>query len=113
MFWRRLTGETKGQETSSELVSAFADNLAETIVNGDLHVGNWSTDRGADIRVSSMLPSYTSGSPLLTFGRRGNIARGGSFSEETGQRAFEGTGHSRSCSICYLAILASMFASYR
>lgn len=42
----------QGQKTSTALIEQFADNLASSVLNGELHVGNWSSEKGASINVS-------------------------------------------------------------
>ncbi|CAL1708080.1 unnamed protein product [Somion occarium] len=41
-----------GGKTSSILLEAFADRLVQTIVQGELFVGNWSPEKGAKINLT-------------------------------------------------------------
>lgn len=41
-----------GSKSSDKLLEAFAEKLAETFVQGDLYVGDWSTEKGAEIKVT-------------------------------------------------------------
>ncbi|KAH7925934.1 hypothetical protein BV22DRAFT_1088096 [Leucogyrophana mollusca] len=50
-----------GSKSSPKLLEGFADKLADTIVQGDLAVGNWSAEDGADI---SLTLGPTSKKPL-------------------------------------------------
>lgn len=45
----------QGRKSTPELLETFALRLADTIVQGDLSIGNWSVDKGADINVTAML----------------------------------------------------------
>ncbi|KAH7915172.1 hypothetical protein BJ138DRAFT_1142194 [Hygrophoropsis aurantiaca] len=50
-----------GSKSNTKLLEAFADKLTDTIVQGDLAVGNWSADKDADI---SLTLGPTSKKPL-------------------------------------------------
>ena len=43
----------QGSKSSEKLLEAFAEKLAETFVQGDLYIGDWSTETGAEINVTS------------------------------------------------------------
>lgn len=45
----------QGQQPSSIVLESFAERLTRTFVQGDLQIGNWSTERGADIDVLTHL----------------------------------------------------------
>lgn len=42
----------QGSKASDHLIESFAEKLAEAFVGGELIVGNWSPDEGAEIRVN-------------------------------------------------------------
>ena len=42
----------QGQKTSSIVLESFAERLAQTFVQGDLEIGDWSSEKGAEINVS-------------------------------------------------------------
>ncbi|KAF9467321.1 hypothetical protein BDZ94DRAFT_1156078 [Collybia nuda] len=53
-WWRGSWGKTEileivGSKSSDKLLGTFADKLAETFVQGELYVGNWSAEVGAKI----------------------------------------------------------------
>ncbi|THH27984.1 hypothetical protein EUX98_g6213 [Antrodiella citrinella] len=41
-----------GQKSSSIVLESFADRLAQTFVQGDLQIGDWSSEKGADINLT-------------------------------------------------------------
>lgn len=43
----------QGQKTSSIVLESFAERLAQTFVQGDLEIGGWSSEKDAEISVSS------------------------------------------------------------
>jgi hypothetical protein len=43
----------QGSKASDHLIESFAEKLAEVFVEGELIVGNWSPDEGAEIKVNS------------------------------------------------------------
>jgi len=45
--------KTVGAKSSSKLLDAVADRLADTFVQGELYVGNWSAEKGAEINWSA------------------------------------------------------------
>ena len=45
----------QGQKTSSKLVDTFVEHLVKAFVDGQLHIGDWSTEKGAPIDVSGPL----------------------------------------------------------
>jgi hypothetical protein len=49
----------QGSKSSDKLLEAFAEKLAETFVQGELYIGDWSVAKGAEINVISLYP-YTS-----------------------------------------------------
>lgn len=42
----------QGSKSSDKLLQTFAEKLADTFVQGELHIGDWSTEEGAKIKVS-------------------------------------------------------------
>ncbi|KAH8119641.1 hypothetical protein DFH11DRAFT_458918 [Phellopilus nigrolimitatus] len=40
-----------GADVSETLLETFADNLAGTVTQGDLFIGDWSAEKGADIKI--------------------------------------------------------------
>jgi len=51
----------QGSKSSDKLLEAFAEKLAETFVQGELYIGDWSTEKGAEIKVTSLYPSASPG----------------------------------------------------
>lgn len=64
----------QGQKTSTTLIEQFADNLANSVLNGELHVGNWSSEKGASINVS-LTDVHKTRHPQLISVRRGRSLR--------------------------------------
>jgi hypothetical protein len=52
----------QGHKASDKVLETFAEKLAETFVQGDLHIAEWSTEKGAAIKVTLAF-LYTSTSP--------------------------------------------------
>ncbi|KAF5385786.1 hypothetical protein D9615_002338 [Tricholomella constricta] len=50
-FYYHLTTVT-GSKSSDKLLEAFAEKLAETLLQGEVHVGDWSTEEGAKIKLT-------------------------------------------------------------
>ncbi|TCD66715.1 hypothetical protein EIP91_001008 [Steccherinum ochraceum] len=56
-WWRGTWSEKDirkfvGTQTSSIVLESFADRLAQTLIKGDLIIGDWSSERGADINLT-------------------------------------------------------------
>ncbi|KAH8107814.1 hypothetical protein BXZ70DRAFT_912768 [Cristinia sonorae] len=56
-WWRGKWGEKDiqkfvGEKTSSIVLESFSDRLAHTFVQGDLQIGNWSSEKGAEINLT-------------------------------------------------------------
>lgn len=60
---RAVHAVIQGHKATAQQIEAFADRLAESIINGELHVGNWSSEKGAEINVS---PRTSGGDSTLT-----------------------------------------------
>lgn len=41
-----------GHKTPARLIEQFAQNLAESVTKGELHVGNWNSNNGADMNLT-------------------------------------------------------------
>ncbi|KAG6866677.1 hypothetical protein C0991_000787 [Blastosporella zonata] len=44
--------KTVGSKSSDKLLEAFAEKLAETLIQGELHVSDWSAEEGAKIKLT-------------------------------------------------------------
>jgi hypothetical protein len=51
----------QGTKPSDKLLETFAEKLAETFVQGELYIGDWSTEKGAEIKVTSLYASTSPG----------------------------------------------------
>ncbi|KAG6813774.1 hypothetical protein H0H92_007726 [Tricholoma furcatifolium] len=56
-WWRGSWNETKvleiaGSKSSDKILEAFAEKLAETFIQGELHVGDWTSEKGAEIKLT-------------------------------------------------------------
>lgn len=49
------------------VLEGFAEKLLETIVKGELSIGDWSEDKGADIKVNDPLPVFCSSDVSIMF----------------------------------------------
>lgn len=45
----------QGSNVSSELLQSFTENIANMMITGELFVGNWSAEKGAEIKVCRKL----------------------------------------------------------
>ncbi|TFK74551.1 hypothetical protein BDN72DRAFT_886268 [Pluteus cervinus] len=55
-WWRGIWGTDDilgivGSKSSDKILEAFASNLAEAFIKGELHIGDWSTEAGAKINL--------------------------------------------------------------
>lgn len=72
----------QGHQLTTELAETLSAGLANSIVNGELHVGNWSADKGAEIYVRIFF-SYL---PWTCCSNANNVARSRPDVKEAGAR---------------------------
>lgn len=46
-----MDGDHQGPHSTDKLLESFAEKLAEVFVQGELCISDWSSDKGADIKV--------------------------------------------------------------